>query len=377
MSAVQSALVVGGGVAGTAAAILLADAGINVELVEIWPSVTALGSGITLQGNSLRVFRQLGVLDECLHHGYAFDTLKIRSAGPNPGVLGSVESVPSGGADLPSTMGMYRPDLAAILIRRAEDAGATIRTGVSPRALADDGQGVNVTFTDNSVGRYDLVVAADGIHSSMRDMLGLKVEERETGLGIWRVFAPRPPEVTGAELFYGGSKCIYAGYTPTSETSLYAHITEDAQDRSGLSPAEQIDVIRQLSSDLHGPWDAIRDSVVDASQINYTRTTTHLLPAPWNKGRTVVIGDAAHTCPPTIAQGAAMGLEDASVLVELLVAHDDLTDEVWDKFMQRRFERARTVVDSSHQIGQWQRNREEGDVPALMSEVLTLVSEPA
>ena len=57
MPAVNNVLVVGGGLAGAATAILLADAGVSVELAEIKPDVTALGSGITLQGNALCVLR--------------------------------------------------------------------------------------------------------------------------------------------------------------------------------------------------------------------------------------------------------------------------------------------------------------------------------
>jgi 2-polyprenyl-6-methoxyphenol hydroxylase-like FAD-dependent oxidoreductase len=373
--AVTSALVVGGGVTGTASAILLAEAGVEVDLVEIRPSVTALGSGITLHGNSLRVLRRLGVLEECLAQGYPFDMMRMRSAGPAAAVITTMDNVRSGGPDLPSTAGMYRPDLAAILLRRAQEVGATIRTSTSPTSIQDDGDRVQVSFSDGSTNCYGVVVAADGVRSTVRALLGLQVERRDTGLGIWRVFAPRPAEVTGAELFYGGSACIYAGYTPTSEGWLYAHVTEDAEDRFGLTQAEQIAVIKHLTHDLHGPWDEIRASLGESSQINYTQAITHVMPPPWNRGRTVVIGDAAHIAPPTIAQGAAMGLEDASVLSELVLAADDL-EPVWDAFMRRRFDRVRVVIDGSHQIGVWLKNREHGDIAGVMHSVTTLVSLP-
>ena len=65
MTAVDNVLVVGAGLAGTATAIRLAEAGVAVDLVEVKPEVTALGSGITLQGNAMRVLRDLRVLNEC------------------------------------------------------------------------------------------------------------------------------------------------------------------------------------------------------------------------------------------------------------------------------------------------------------------------
>src|SRR6476620_2651448 len=79
MRAVRSVLVVGSGAAGTAAAILLAEQGVSVDVVEAKPDVAALGSGITIQGNALRVLRQLGVWDQVRDRGYAFDTLGIRA----------------------------------------------------------------------------------------------------------------------------------------------------------------------------------------------------------------------------------------------------------------------------------------------------------
>ena len=93
--------------------------------------------------------------------------------------------------------------------------------------------------------------------------------------------------------------------------------------------------------------------------------------------RRVVIGDAAHTCPPTIAQGAAQALEDAVVLAELLLAADDLDQQLWDSFHARRTGRARTVVDASNQLAQWQIDHVQGDVPGLMHSIAELVSQPA
>ena len=376
MAAVQTALVVGGGASGAATAILLAEAGVSVDLVEIQPAVTALGSGITLQGNALRVFRKLGVLDECLELGYAFDRLQMRQAGPEATVFATVQGTRSGGPDLPSTMGMYRPDLARILMTRAEAVGAKLRFGITVETLDQDNDGVDVSFSDGSTGRYEVVIGADGIRSKVRELLGFTLVEQPTGLGIWRVFATKPAGVTGADLFYGGAHCLYSGYTPTSDTTLYAHITEDAQDRSGLSGVEQVQLVRELSQDFFGPWAEIRDFLEDSSQVNYTKITTHLLPAPWNTGRVVVIGDAAHTCPPTIAQGAAMALEDASVITDLLVNKNSVDDVLWAEFAQRRYERVKVVVECSHQLALWWRDRVQGDVPGVIGRVAKLVAQP-
>jgi 2-polyprenyl-6-methoxyphenol hydroxylase-like FAD-dependent oxidoreductase len=102
-----------------------------------------------------------------------------------------------------------------------------------------------------------------------------------------------------------------------------------------------------------------------------------VLDAPWNRGRVVLIGDAAHTCPPTIAQGGAMALEDAVVLAELLTEGDVLDQDLWDAFHARRYERAKTVVDASNQLAQWQLEHVQGDIPSLMRSIAMLTSQPA
>ncbi|WP_219419843.1 FAD-dependent monooxygenase [Pseudonocardia nigra] len=376
MTAVSSVLVVGSGVAGTATAILLAEAGVAVDLVELDPEISTVGSGITLQGNALRVLRQLGVWEEVRAAGYAFDSLGLRAPDPAGALLAEIPDARTGGPDLPATVGMPRPDLARILHARAAAAGVKIRMGTTCSGLRQDGAGVDVGFDDRSAGRYDLVVGADGIRSWTRRALGIDLEPRATGMGIWRAFTRRPASVTRTDLYYGGPAYI-AGYCPTGEDSLYAYLVEAVQDRSALSADERLAVMRELSEAYHGPWDDIRPLLDDPSRVHYTRFETHVLPAPWNRGHVVLIGDAAHSCPPTLAQGAAQALEDAAVLAELLTSRDAVDQDLWDAFHARRHERAAAVVAASVQLGQWMLDGERGDVPGLMGRIAALVSEPA
>ncbi|WP_327011177.1 FAD-dependent monooxygenase [Dactylosporangium sp. NBC_01737] len=377
MPAVRNVLVVGAGAAGAATAILLAEGGVSVDLIDIKPDARAAGSGITLQGNALRVLQQLGVWDPVREHGYAFDTLGLRAPDPHGSLIVELTDVRTGGPDLPATVGMSRPDLTRILLDRAAAAGAKVRFGTTYTGIHQDTTGVDVTFADASTGRYDLVVGADGIRSWTRRALGIHLETRSTGMGIWRAFTARPATVTRTDLYYGGP-CHIAGYCPTGEDSLYAYLVEDAQDRSTLAPQESLTVMRRLSEAYHGPWDDIRAVLTDPATVNYTWFESHVLPAPWHRGRVVLIGDAAHTCPPTLAQGAAQALEDAAVLAELLLDGDGaLTDGLLQAFSERRYERASAVVDGSLQLAQWLLDHERGDVPGLMARISHLVSEPA
>src|SRR3954454_6336394 len=284
MPAVNNVLVVGSGLAGAAVAIHLAKAGVAVDLVEIMPDVAAIGSGITLQGNALRALESLGVWDEVQAAGYAFDTTGIRAPDPNSPVVAEIADAKTGGHDLPAVMGMPRPQLARILVDRATEVGVTVRFGTTFTELSQDDAGVDVTFSDGADGmatgggraRYDLVVGADGVRSWTRRALGIDLETTSVGMGIWRVFGPRPYSVTRTDLYYGGPSFI-AGYCPTGEDSLYAYVVEAAQDRSTLTPAEQLTVMTSLAGAYHGPWDEIRAGLDDPARVNYTWFETHVL----------------------------------------------------------------------------------------------------
>jgi 2-polyprenyl-6-methoxyphenol hydroxylase-like FAD-dependent oxidoreductase len=378
MAAVDKVLVIGGGSAGLATAVLLARSGVTVDLVERQPDVTTIGSGITLQGNALRVLRELGVWKAAQAEGYSFDEIGVRAPDPQATLLAVSTDALTGGPDLPATMGMHRPTLARILVDRAREVGAHLHFGVSATGLEQDDDGVDVALDDGTRRRYDLVVGADGLRSWTRGALGIELTTRRTGMDIWRAQVPRPAGLERTDLVFGGP-CYIAGYCPTGADTAYAYLVEDPQDRGPLDPEQQREVFRSLAQPYHGFWDAIRDGLdAPTATINHTWFSSHLLEPPWNRGRVVLIGDAVHVSPPTFAQGAAMALEDAAVLAELLLAADTVDDAFWTRLTDRRFERCGSVVNASLQMCQWllEHNRD-ANVPGLMASVSALVTNPA
>ncbi|ANF32563.1 2-polyprenyl-6-methoxyphenol hydroxylase [Leifsonia xyli] len=377
MTAVTKVAIAGAGVAGLAAAIQLAKAGVDVDVFDAKPELSALGSGITLQGNALRAFDALGVWEDVQSAGYFFEGLTLRAPGPDAPVVAELPDVKTGGPDFPATGGMYRPDLARILLRHAEAAGATVTFGAPVTAVSEGPDGVAVEVGGRPAGTYDLLIGADGLNSGVRRLIGIETEPQRTGMGIWRAFVSRPASVERSELYYGGPVYI-AGYTPTGEDTMYAFLVEAAQDRQGLTDEQATAIMIEESAAYGGPWNDIRADLERGAHVNYTWFTHHIVPAPWNRGRAVVIGDAAHSCPPTIAQGAAQALEDAVVLTELLVSADALDDALWDAFHARRVPRAQAVVEASVQLGQWQIDHDpDADAPGLMFGIAHRMAEPA
>ncbi|MEU6431654.1 FAD-dependent monooxygenase [Microbispora sp. NPDC046973] len=371
MPAVGNVLIVGGGTAGSALAILLARAGVTVDIAEIQSGTTALGSGITLQGNALRVLRDLGVWDRVAAAGFAFDSLGLRA--PDGTLLAEMPGARTGGPGLPATLGINRPELAAVLADAVGEAGARTRFGVTAEALTDTGDQVEVRLSDGTTGTYDLVVGADGIRSAVRGLIGIDVAPSPTGMGIWRVHTRRPAGVERTDLVYGGP-CFIAGYCPTGPDTMYAYLVEKARPREAVG--DKVAHMRALAEGYGGAWDEIREDITDPDRINYTWFESLLVDRPWNRGRVVLVGDAAHACPPTIAQGAAQCLEDAAVLAELLLAADRLDRSLFDAFMDRRHERAAAVVEASVRLARWQMEpAPDADMPGLMNRITALVTE--
>ncbi|MEU8885313.1 MULTISPECIES: FAD-dependent oxidoreductase [Streptomyces] len=374
MSTPRKVLVVGGGAAGNAATILLRRAGIDVDLVEAKDDWNATaGSGITLQGNALRVLRELGVWDEVKASGFPFGSVGITA--PDGTVLHVQRDLRTGGDDLPATVGMQRPRLQQILIDAVRASGATVRLGTTATIEGQDGTGVSVRFGDGSEHRYDLVIAADGLGSATRAQIGITDKPEPTGMAIWRVAAPRPAGVQHTDLAYGGPAYI-AGYCPTSDTTLYAYVVEKNRDRSSIPPESYAQEMVRLASAYGGAWPEITATITDPSKVNYTWFDRLLVEGAWHRGRVVLVGDAAHCCPPTMAQGAALSLEDSWVLAQMLIAADTWDDALLQAYYERRIARVRPVVEASVQIGRWQLDGvRDADVPGLMARTMTMLRE--
>ncbi|MCX5529255.1 FAD-dependent oxidoreductase [Streptomyces sp. NBC_00006] len=373
-SSPRSVLVVGGGAAGNAATILLRRAGIAVDLIEAKDDWNATaGSGITLQGNALRVLRELGVWEQVEQSGYGFDAVGITA--PDGTVLHVSEDLRTGGDELPATVGMQRPQLQRILIDAVRASGATVRLGVRAESLDQDDTGVSVRFSDGTDGRYDLVIAADGLGSATRAAIGITDRPEPTGMAIWRVATPRPSGLTRTDLAYGGPAYI-AGYCPTSESTIYAYVVEANRDRATIPTDSYADEMRSLAKHYGGHWPEITAHITDPAQVNYTWFDRMVVEGSWHRGRVVLAGDAAHCCPPTLAQGAALSMEDAWVLTQMLSAGDTWDDALFQAYYERRIARVRPIVEASVQIGQWQLDGvRDADVPGLMGRTMTMLRE--
>lgn len=380
MPTVERVLVVGAGIAGSTLAVALRHAGVEVELAEIQTEWKPVGVGLTLMGPALRALRTLGLIDRAVAEGaplYRFAVGNERTE------VTSVEELPRLNGDAyPSLVQLSRPAMHAILADAVRALGVPVRLGVTVEAIqATNDGGATVRFTDDSLSDYALVVGADGVHSRIRALMFPELPEpRFTGQAVWRAMVDRPDELTaGFEegtmyMFYGPRN--KAGVVPTSTRQLYIFLVENIASRQRPAPAELPAGLRDQLSDYSGFLAVLRDRITQPSQVVWRALEVLLVPPPWNRGPTVLIGDAAHTTTPHLASGAGIAIEDAIVLAEELTAAGPL-GEALDGFMRRRFDRCRMVVENSAQLGEWERAAPpDADPVALTSRSWAQLAEP-
>jgi 2-polyprenyl-6-methoxyphenol hydroxylase-like FAD-dependent oxidoreductase len=345
MSPIKKCLVVGAGIGGLGAGAALATLGIDVEIIEVKPEANVYGVGINQPGNSLRALDQLGVLDEVCAVGYQFDGWDFHDADGNL-VVGVDSHLSTGG--IPQNNGLSRKDLHTILIGAATRADVPIQYGTTITGSTQTGDGVEISLTDGTTRKYDLVVGFDGINSPLRRQLfGGEFDPVFAGVAIWRVTIPKPVEINRAALFQSvGAK---AGYIPLSEDSMYLFLVTPEPRGQRFSAEERVDGLRERLASFGGIVGEIRDNLAPGDDVVYSPLSEVMLPSPWNKGRIVVCGDAAHACAPHLTQGAAMALEDAIVLADE-IRKQESAEATLAAFSERRYTRANFVQMASRGI---------------------------
>ncbi len=135
--------------------------------------------------------------------------------------------------------------------------------------------------------------------------------------------------------------------------------------------------MRELLTPFGGVVAEVRETITEPEQVDVRKLHWLLAPAPWYRGRVLLIGDAAHATTPQLAMGGAIALEDGIVLGEVLASSDELQPAL-DGFMHRRYDRCRMVVENSVQLSEWEKQaaEHEEDAGRLQNESFAALAAP-
>ena len=336
-----SVLVIGGGIGGLTAAIALRQRGFAVDIIEQDAAWSVYGVGIIQQGNVLRALQQLGVLDRYISAGVGFDAVEVYA--PNGMRVARVPS-PRLLPQHPANLGISRRALQKVLGDAALEAGATLRLGVTASRIDDEGERVQVAFSDNTQARHDLVIGADGAYSSTRSMLLPDAPRPQfTGQAVWRCNLPRPASLDALHVYNGPTG---AGLVPISHDLMYMYVTSP---ETGNPRFPREGLAARMRERVAGCAPAIRElaqAITDDDAVVYRPLEWLLVEGPWHSGRVALLGDAVHATTPHLGQGAGMAIEDSLVLAEELARHADIGAAL-DAWRARRFERCEYIVHAS------------------------------
>ena len=303
-------LVVGAGVAGISVARGLLRDGHDVTVFEQRPDVSAAGGAVTIWSNGESVLNQLGVdMDGA---GQPLATVRaVTSSGRRLGTLDVTGMVRRLGA--PIRMVPRRVLLDRLL---AGFPGERIRCDSRVSALAATGDGVSVEFGDGTVAEGDVLIGADGLHSMVRDHVGAQ-GAKPTGWCSWQglVTLPEIAESDAALMIIGGGGNLGLWPAGGSEMQWWFDLPWSAD---FVRPQRPIDMIRSHFSGWSDPVDRVLATLTDddlaRSPFPHFR---HPIPHA-GRGPVTLLGDAAHTMPPTLAQGTNQALLDTMVLCKAL-----------------------------------------------------------
>lgn len=349
MTSIRTVLIVGGGIAGLTAATALARQGIRVDVVELHDRPA--GAAITIQNRAVDGLREIGVLDRFLAAGVprtSHDFFAYFDATGTP--VPTPPLPPRPPSDLPQAIVIHRVPLARILREAAAEAGVTVRVGLTIEALQQNGGSVEVSLTDGSTQSYDLVVGADGVRSTTRNLaFGDEVVPRYSGTTMFRWIVPGVADVGPVGFYQSDSALIVV--VRLRDGSIYLATGRHYPRKPGfLRPEQARAIVAENLASFSAPLMVeLAERLTDESSIVVNDYDWLLTPDPWHRGRVVLIGDAAHATTATLASGGGMAIEDAVVLGHE-VAAGGTVDEVLERFSQRRFERARLVVETSVEL---------------------------
>jgi 2-polyprenyl-6-methoxyphenol hydroxylase-like FAD-dependent oxidoreductase len=304
-------LIVGAGIAGLTLSALLSQRGIRPQLVDRALDFNAAGYMLALFPMGNRV----------LHGLRAFDSFLARSEPMDVYTMCNGHGEPMQTFDIAAALGRFgvtrqlsRADLLQLL--RDAAPGVPLEMGVRVTRLVEHGDEVEAFADTRSLGRFDLVVGADGIHSAVRRHVAGDVEMRPTGWGGWVWWAPSAaaPHKTVTE--YWGAGRFVGIYPIRDRIGVIAAgpIDEIGHDRIGGSGVKLAALFADYRGMARAPFDAMPANDRDMFFWNLEDCR-----APrWSKGRVVLMGDSACAFLPTAGVGASMAMESAAVLADEL-----------------------------------------------------------
>lgn len=315
----KTAAIIGAGMGGLATAANLRRIGIEVTIYEQARAFARVGAGIQQGPNSVKVLRGMGLEERVRSVAFHPEMTRYRDA-----ATGDLLWQRTQGAEYEKKYGAPQ-----LLLHRAdlhEALASIVPADVIQRSkklidFRQDGDGVDMFFADGSSARADMMIAADGVHSMVREAMHGPEQPRFTGRVAYRTtFSTaliKNVEVEGSTKWMAKDRHIVIYFTNPRKDEVYfvTSTPEPSFNIESWSAEGDLDQLLREYSEFH----PIVRGVLEACPAVHKWALVERDPLPfWTQGRIALLGDSCHPMTPYMAQGAGTSIEDAAILARCL-----------------------------------------------------------
>jgi 6-hydroxynicotinate 3-monooxygenase len=361
-----SVAVIGAGMGGLAVAATLRKAGIEVAVYEQASRFSRIGAGIQMMPNSMKVLRGIGLEEKLREVAFApyshlnrvWDSGEVTQDLPMPVSLFGAPYLCMHRADLHGALASVLPP-------------EIIHLGRKLAGLDQAGGRVTMRFEDGATATADAVIGADGVHSTVRDIIIGPDAPIHRGRIAYRAVFPTAL-MNGFDIgpsrtkWWGIDRHIVIYYTTRGSSEIYfvTSVPEEAGWLTKESWSAKGDV-KELRAAYEGFHDDVRRVLAACPDCHKWAILERAPLSRWSDGRVTLLGDSAHPMTPYMAQGAATSIEDAAILARCLeaVQGDDI-EGAFKRYEAHRKPRT-SAVQAISSANTWMRGRSDGDTSWL------------
>ena len=340
------AIIIGAGIGGLTTAIALKRAGYQIEVYDRVKELRPVGAGISLWSNGVKVMNWLGLGDEI--HKIGGEMNRMTYLSKENELLNDIDLLPLIDQVGQRPYPVSRSELQSMLLEQLGKEHVTLETKCI--GAKEEGNQVTAIFEDGSTATGDVLIAADGVRSVLRNYVTQQQPEpRYADYVNWNGLVDASPELADKHswvIYVGDGK--RASMMPVGGDRFYYFFGVPIEKGTVVEPKDRRDELAKL---FQGWPEPVQNLIQKLNPLETNRLEIHDLD-PLEKlarGRVVLVGDAGHATTPTLGQGGCQAMEDAEILCRYLVTTNISVEDALQRYESARKERTARLVLKARQ----------------------------